>query len=293
MTPDVAVLSWGVILAYFFSSMLVLLALLRLSSDAACGGGSRYGMAGIALAIGTTLYTYNAASLPEILIALAAGAAIGLVIAYRVAMAALPQLVAAFHSLVGLATVAVGVVANMDPGAAGISYDITFRDCIGAVGAALGPCGLAVRIPPVSAVGIALAMAAGAISFAGSVVVFLTINGVMTRRSALPPGCYAIIIGLVVAVLSMIGVVATGQPPALWLSAIVALSVLIGVLLSLSIDSANRPVVLSMLNSCSGWGAVAMGFTMQNWAMISVGAIIGSSGAVLSYGLCKAKKRGV
>ncbi len=266
-----AVPAWAM-LAYLASGVLFILALRGLSSPGTSRAGNRYGMIGMLIAVVTTLVTHEIAGLPEILVAIAIGGGIGWVIARRIAMTDMPQLVAAFHSLVGLAAVLVGWAAYLNPEAFGI----------------VGPDG---AIHAVSRLEMGLGIAIGAITFSGSVIAFLKLAGKMSGSPILLPGRHVINLGTLVAILGLTGYFMTDQ--SLWVIATVtALAFLIGFLLIIPIGGADMPVVVSMLNSYSGWAAAAMGFTLHNTAMIITGALVGSSGAILSYIMCKAMNRG-
>ena len=281
-----AVLPAWALLAYLASGILFILALRGLSSPANSRRGNRQGMAGMGIAIATTMATLapippgewlprptpvDLVVLAKILVAIGIGAAIGVTTARRIAMTAMPQLVAAFHSLVGLAAVLVGLAAYLNPAAFAI----------------LGPDGL---INPVSRVEMGLGIAIGAITFSGSVIAFLKLNGNMSGKSILLPARHVINLGTVVAILVLIGWFTQDQAP--WIiAAVTLLSFAIGFLLIIPIGGADMPVVVSMLNSYSGWAAAAMGFTLHNTAMIITGALVGSSGAILSYIMCRAMNR--
>jgi NAD(P) transhydrogenase subunit beta len=274
------------LLAYLVSGVLFILALRGLSSPATSRTGNRYGMAGMGIAVLTTLVTQAPIApgqwwpqptgddliiLAKILIALGLGAAIGITIARRIAMTAMPQLVAAFHSLVGLAAVLVGLAAYLDPQAFGI----------------LLPDG---AINPVSRIELSLGIAIGAITFSGSIIAFAKLNGNMSGASIMLPGRHVINLSLLAAILALVAYFTQDQSA--WvIVAITVLSFSIGFLLIIPIGGADMPVVVSMLNSYSGWAAAAMGFTLHNTAMIVTGALVGSSGAILSYIMCKAMNR--
>ena len=267
---ELAVNPW-VALAYLASGVLFILALRGLSSPSTSSAGNRYGMIGMLIAVVTTLVTHDIASLPEIVAALAIGGGIGWVIARRIAMTDMPQLVAAFHSLVGLAAVLVGWAAYLNPEAFGI----------------VGPDG---AIDPVSRLEMGLGIAIGAITFSGSIIAFLKLAGKMSGAPILLPARHVINLATLAAILGLTGYFMTDQ--SLWVIATVtALAFLIGFLLIIPIGGADMPVVVSMLNSYSGWAAAAMGFTLHNTAMIITGALVGSSGAILSYIMCKAMNR--
>ena len=265
----------AVAFAYLVAGVLFILALRGLSSPETSRSGNRYGMIGMAIAVATTLATHDVLSLPEIVSAIVVGGGIGFVTARRIAMTAMPQLVAAFHSLVGLAAVLVGVAAYMNPGAFGI------LDAAG-------------EIHNASRIEMGLGVAIGAITFSGSVIAFLKLNGNMSGKPIMLPGRHVINLGTLIAILGLIGwfyaLPSTNDVP--WIFWVVlALSFIIGFLLIIPIGGADMPVVVSMLNSYSGWAAAAMGFTLGNSAMIITGALVGSSGAILSYIMCKAMNR--
>jgi H+-translocating NAD(P) transhydrogenase subunit beta len=265
--------AWAM-LAYLISGVFFILALRGLSSPASSRTGNRYGMAGMLIAVVTTLVTHQVAALPEILGAIAIGGGIGWVIARKIAMTDMPQLVAAFHSLVGLAAVLVGVAAYLNPEAFGI-LDMNKE------------------ILPVSRIEMGLGVAIGAITFSGSVIAFLKLAGKMSGAPILLPMRHVINLGTLLAIIGLTAYFAyvptSGSEWIFW--TIVVLSFLIGFLLIIPIGGADMPVVVSMLNSYSGWAAAAMGFTLHNTAMIITGALVGSSGAILSYIMCKAMNR--
>ncbi|MFM9852354.1 MAG: NAD(P)(+) transhydrogenase (Re/Si-specific) subunit beta [Sphingomonadaceae bacterium] len=261
--------AWAM-LAYLISGVCFILALRGLSSPSTSQRGNRLGMIGMALAVGTTLSLFQIASLVEIAIAIAIGAAIGIVTARRIKMTDMPQLVAAFHSLVGMAAVLVAAAAFLNPEAFGISEG-----------------GL---IHVQSRIEMGLGIAIGAITFSGSVIAFLKLNGNMSGKPIILPLRHAINLGTLAAILGLIAYFCVDQSPWIFWT-ITALSFLIGFLLIIPIGGADMPVVVSMLNSYSGWAAAAMGFTLHNSAMIITGALVGSSGAILSYIMCKAMNR--
>jgi NAD(P) transhydrogenase subunit beta len=269
MHEAVAAPAWAS-LAYLIAGGLFILALRGLSSPVSSRRGNRYGMAGMAIAVVTTLITHEVASLPEILVAIAIGGAIGFVTARRIAMTDMPQLVAAFHSLVGMAAVLVAAAAYLNPDAFGIAVN-----------------GI---IDPTSRVEMGLGTAIGAITFSGSVIAFLKLNGNMSGKPIMLPGRHVINLGTLALILGLIAYFTTDQDPWVFWT-VTALSFLIGFLLIIPIGGADMPVVVSMLNSYSGWAAAAMGFTLQNTAMIITGALVGSSGAILSYIMCRAMNR--
>ncbi len=277
--------AWALI-AYLVSGVLFILALRGLSSPPTSRSGNRYGMVGMGIAVLTTLLTQapipeghwgprptpqDLATLAKIGAAIALGAVIGLTIARRIQMTAMPQLVAAFHSLVGLAAVLVGWAAYLNPEAFGIT-------------------GMDGLINPVSRLEMGLGIAIGAVTFSGSVIAFAKLNGNMSGAPIILPARHIINLGIFVAILTLTGLFTQDQ--GLWVIAtITMLSFLIGFLLIIPIGGADMPVVVSMLNSYSGWAAAAMGFTLHNTAMIITGALVGASGAILSYIMCKAMNR--
>ncbi|MEP7004343.1 MAG: NAD(P)(+) transhydrogenase (Re/Si-specific) subunit beta [Sphingomonas bacterium] len=270
MEHTVTVNPW-VALAYLISGACFILALRGLSSPASSQRGNRFGMIGMALAVSTTLFVHDIAGLPEILIAMAIGGAIGIVTARKIAMTDMPQLVAAFHSLVGMAAVLVGVAAFLNPAAFGI---------MGADG----------EILTVSRIEMGLGVAIGAITFSGSVIAFLKLNGNMGGKPIMLPGRHVINLGVLAGILGLIVYFTQDQSPWIFWT-VTGLSFAIGFLLIIPIGGADMPVVVSMLNSYSGWAAAAMGFTLHNTAMIITGALVGSSGAILSYIMCRAMNR--
>ncbi len=277
-------------LAYLVAGVCFILALRGLSSPASSQRGNRFGIIGMTIAVVTTLVTHvpsigrdafvpDVGTIGMILIAIGIGAAIGVGTARRIAMTAMPQLVAAFHSLVGLAAVLVGVAAYLNPAAFGISDLVV--PMIGQPFAV---------IHPVSRIELGLGVAIGAITFSGSVIAFLKLNGNMGGKPIMLPGRHVINIALLAGILGLIAYFVTNQDP--WIFwAITILSFVIGFLLIVPIGGADMPVVVSMLNSYSGWAAAAMGFTLHNSAMIITGALVGSSGAILSYIMCRAMNR--
>ncbi|HKX23231.1 MAG TPA: NAD(P)(+) transhydrogenase (Re/Si-specific) subunit beta [Rhizorhapis sp.] len=268
---EVAGVPAWVALAYLIAGVCFVLALRGLSSPASSRRGNKFGMAGMTIAVGTTLVTHDIASIGEIVAAIAVGGVIGFIIARKIAMTAMPQLVAAFHSLVGLAAVLVAAGAFLSPQAFGIA----------------GPDGV---IHLVSRVEMGLGVAIGAITFAGSVIAFLKLNGNMSGAPIMLPARHVINLGTLAAIIGLIAYFLTDQSPWVFWT-VTALSFIIGFLLIIPIGGADMPVVVSMLNSYSGWAAAAMGFTLGNSAMIITGALVGSSGAILSYIMCKAMNR--
>lgn len=285
MTEAVAVNPWAA-LAYLVAGVCFILALRGLSSPESSRQGNRYGMIGMTIAVLTTLVTHvpyetpkvaieylpgpNLGAVGLILAAIAIGAAIGITTARRIQMTAMPQLVAAFHSLVGLAAVLVAGAAFLNPDAFGIAE--------------------AGIIHVQSRIEMGLGVAIGAITFSGSVIAFAKLNGNMSGKPILLPARHIINLGTLAAILGLVAYFTQDQSPWIFWT-ITGLSFAIGFLLIIPIGGADMPVVVSMLNSYSGWAAAAMGFTLHNTAMIITGALVGSSGAILSYIMCKAMNR--
>jgi NAD(P) transhydrogenase subunit beta len=268
-----------VLLAYLIAGVCFILALRGLSSPETSRRGNLTGMIGMTIAVATTLATHSLASLPEIVVAILIGGAIGLVTARKIQMTAMPQLVAAFHSLVGMAAVLVGAAAYLNPEAFGIAVRIT---------PIASPS--IISILPVSRIEMGLGVAIGAITFSGSVIAFLKLNGNMSGKPILLPARHVINFGVLAAIFALIAYFTQDQAPAVFFT-VVGLSFAIGFLLIIPIGGADMPVVISMLNSYSGWAAAAMGFTLHNTAMVITGALVGSSGAILSYIMCRAMNR--
>jgi NAD(P) transhydrogenase subunit beta len=267
--------AWAM-LAYLVSGVFFILALRGLSSPATSRTGNRNGMIGMAMALVTTLVTHDLANITEICVAIGIGAGFGIIVARRIAMTAMPELVAGFHSLVGLAAVVVGFGAWLDPQSFGI---------VDAAG----------QILAVSRVELGLGIAIGAITFSGSVIAFLKLSGRMSGSPIMLPGRHVINLGTLGAILGLIALYTVspqgGAGEGWMVIAVAVLAFIIGFLLIIPIGGADMPVVVSMLNSYSGWAAAAMGFTLGNSAMIITGALVGSSGAILSYIMCRAMNR--
>jgi NAD(P) transhydrogenase subunit beta len=257
---------------YLVSGVLFIMALRGLSHPSTSRQGNTYGMVGMGIAIATTLAlaTPSLAGWGLIIAGLAIGGGIGAIIARRIAMTSMPQLVAGFHSLVGLAAVLVAAAALYAPSSFGI----------GEIG----------QIHGQALVEMSLGVAIGAITFTGSIIAFLKLDGRMSGKPIMLPMRHAINLALFVAIVVLIGILtATESHFVFWL--IVALSLAFGVLLIVPIGGADMPVVVSMLNSYSGWAAAGIGFTLGNLALIITGALVGSSGAILSYIMCKGMNR--
>jgi H+-translocating NAD(P) transhydrogenase subunit beta len=260
-------------LAYLVAGVLFILALRGLSHPTTSRRGNFFGMIGMAIAVATTLAAHPPAGFGAwvlVVVGVALGGGIGAVIARRVPMTSMPELVAAFHSLVGMAAVLVAAGALYAPAA----FDI------GAEGAIHGQ----------SLIEMSLGVAIGAITFTGSIIAFLKLSGRMSGKPIILPGRHAINIALAVALVALIVWFFESQHyVAFWL--IAAVSFLLGVLIIVPIGGADMPVVISMLNSYSGWAAAGIGFTLGNSALIITGALVGSSGAILSYIMCAGMNR--
>ena len=257
---------------YLVSGVLFILALRGLSHPTTSRQGNMYGMIGMAISIVTTLLLARPSfgGLVLIVIGIAIGGGIGAVIARRIAMTAMPQLVAAFHSLIGLAAVLVAAAALYSPHSFGI----------GEVG----------QIHGQALVEMSLGVAIGAITFTGSIIAFLKLDGRMSGKPIMLPGRHVINAALAAAIVLLIVVLTNTESHfVFWL--IVLLSLVFGVLIIVPIGGADMPVVVSMLNSYSGWAAAGIGFTLGNLALIITGALVGSSGAILSYIMCKGMNR--
>src|SRR5215831_11459030 len=262
-----------VALLYLVAGVLFILALRGLSNPETSRQGNLFGMVGMAIAIATTLASHPPAGIGAwilVVVGLVLGGGTGGVIARRVPMTSMPQLVAAFHSLVGMAAVLVAAGALYAP----LAFDI------GTVG----------DIHRQSLVEMSIGAAIGAITFTGSVIAFLKLDGRMSGKPILLPSRHLINIALaVLLILCVWWFVRSESAVAFWIVAL--LSFLLGVLLIVPIGGADMPVVISMLNSYSGWAAAGIGFTLGNTALIITGALVGSSGAILSYIMCRGMNR--
>ena len=256
--------------AYLAAAVCFILALKGLSSPTSARPGNVFGIAGMAIAVAVTLAQPDIGAYAWVAVAMAAGGAIGAAIALRIEMTAMPQLVAAFHSLVGLAAVLVAAAALYAPEAYGI----------GDSGA----------IKTASRVEMSLGVVIGAITFTGSVIAFAKLQALMSGAPVVFPLQHwaNLAIGLVIVAL-IVWFGATESKTAFW--AMTALALALGITLIIPIGGADMPVVISMLNSYSGWAAAGIGFTLQNTALIIVGALVGASGAILSYIMCKGMNR--
>jgi NAD(P) transhydrogenase subunit beta len=255
---------------YLISSVCFIMALRGLSSPKTARRGNIYGVAGMVIAVLTTLALPGVVSFGTIILGVLVGGTIGTVIALRIEMTALPQLVAAFHSLVGLAAVFVASAAFYAPEAYGI--------------------GVAGDIKTASLIEMSIGTAIGAITFTGSIIAFGKLQGLVTGRPLVFPGQHMVNLGLgVLLAVVVIWLAVSESQTAFWI--IVAISLALGILIIVPIGGADMPVVVSMLNSYSGWAAAGIGFTLGNPLLIVTGALVGSSGAILSYIMCKGMNR--
>ncbi len=262
--------------AYLIAAVLFILSLGGLSQQETARRGNLYGIVGMILAIGATLLDdrITLAGLPLIAPAVLVGGAIGAVLAARVAMTSMPELVAALHSFVGLAAVLVGYSTFLDPGPnppTGVEHYV-------------------------HAVEIYLDVAIGAITFTGSVLAYLKLAGRVSGKPLLLPGRHAMNAVAALAILAACVPFSLAHDPSAglpWLLGMTAVASVLGVHLVAAIGGADMPVVVSLLNSYSGWTAAAAGFMLQNDLLIVTGALVGSSGAILSYIMCKAMNRSI
>jgi len=266
MTPSLAAS------LYLFSGVLFILALRGLSSPETSQKGNFFGILGMALAITVTFLFVDIlfSGLLFIICALAIGGSIGSIIAYRVSMTAMPQLIAGFHSFVGLAAVLVALSAFYNPEA----FEL----------------GTLNNIKTASLIEMSIGASIGAITFTGSVIAFLKLQGLMSGIPITFKGQHFINLLIGIGIIFLIIYVAINQSNHIfWM--LIIISFLIGILLIIPIGGADMPVVISMLNSYSGWAAAGIGFTLENTALIITGALVGSSGAILSYIMCKGMNR--
>jgi H+-translocating NAD(P) transhydrogenase subunit beta len=258
--------------AYLAAAVCFILALRGLSNPESARRGTALGVIGMVIAIATTLADPSIMSFELILAGIVIGGLIGTVVALKIEMTALPQLVAAFHSLVGLAAVFVAAAAFFAPEAYGI--------------------GVLGNIQAASLVEMSLGAAIGAITFSGSLIAFGKLQGVLSGSPLVFPGQHALnaLLGIAL-VAAVVWLVQTNNETAFWV--VIGLAIVIGFTIILPIGGADMPVVVSMLNSYSGWAACGIGFTLSNTALIVTGALVGSSGAILSYIMCKGMNRSI
>ena len=257
-------------LAYLVASICFILALKSLSSPTSARPGNLIGIAGMVIAVVVTLLNPDVLSYDVIFAGVVVGGGVGTVIALRIQMAAMPQLVAAFHSLVGMAAVLVGAAALYAPDAYGIGT--------------VGSIKLASRIE------MSIGVVIGAITFSGSVVAFTKLQGLVSGAPVMFRSQHPLNLAIGLVILAVAGdFCASESYPAFW--AMTALAFVVGVLIIIPIGGADMPVVISMLNSYSGWAAAGIGFTLENALLIVTGALVGASGAILSYIMCRGMNR--
>jgi NAD(P) transhydrogenase subunit beta len=257
---------------YLISGILFILALRGLSSPDTSRKGNYFGIAGMVIAIIVTFLSVGnfSTSLIYVIIFLVIGGAIGAFIAFKIPMTAMPELVAGFHSLVGLAAVFVAIAAYLNPEAFNL--------------------GTSSNIKLASLIEMSIGAAVGAITFSGSIIAFLKLRGIMSGSPITFSGQHFLNLFLGISIFVLIFYLCKTQIDSIFWTVIVV-SFLVGVLLIIPIGGADMPVVISMLNSYSGWAAAGIGFTLENTALIITGALVGSSGAILSYIMCKAMNR--
>jgi H+-translocating NAD(P) transhydrogenase subunit beta len=257
---------------YLISGILFILALRGLSSPDTSRQGNYFGIAGMIIAIVVTFLSVGnfSTTLVYVIIFLVIGGAIGAFIAFKIPMTAMPELVAGFHSLVGLAAVFVAIAAYLNPGAFNL----------GNIG----------NVKLASLIEMSIGAAVGAITFSGSIIAFLKLRGIMSGSPITFTGQHFLNLILGIAIFVLIFYLCKTQSDNIFWT-LIAISFLVGVLLIVPIGGADMPVVISMLNSYSGWAAAGIGFTLENTALIITGALVGSSGAILSYIMCKAMNR--
>jgi H+-translocating NAD(P) transhydrogenase subunit beta len=257
---------------YLISGILFILALRGLSSPDTSRQGNYFGIAGMVIAIVVSFLSVGnfSTSLIYVIFFLVIGGAIGAFIAFKIPMTAMPELVAGFHSLVGLAAVFVAIAAFLNPTAFNLGN--------------LGDIKLA------SLVEMSIGVAVGAITFSGSIIAFLKLRGIMSGSPITFSGQHYLNLILGIAIFVLIFYLCKTQSANIFWT-VIGISFLVGVLLIIPIGGADMPVVISMLNSYSGWAAAGIGFTLENTALIITGALVGSSGAILSYIMCKAMNR--
>jgi len=257
---------------YLISGILFILALRGLSSPDTSRQGNYFGIAGMIIAIVVTFLSVGnfSTSLVYVIVFLMIGGVIGAFIAFKIPMTAMPELVAGFHSLVGLAAVFVAIAAYLNPEAFSL----------GVIG----------KIKLASLIEMSIGAAVGAITFSGSIIAFLKLRGIMSGSPIIFSGQHLLNLILGIAIFVLVFYLCKSQSNSIFW-ALIAISFLVGVLLIIPIGGADMPVVISMLNSYSGWAAAGIGFTLENTALIITGALVGSSGAILSYIMCKAMNR--
>ena len=257
---------------YLISGILFILALRGLSSPETSRQGNLFGIIGMAIAITVTFLSIDnfSSGFLYVLLFLIIGGSVGAFIAFKIPMTAMPELVAGFHSLVGLAAVFVAISAFISPEVFNL--------------------GISGNIKLASLIEMSIGAAVGAITFSGSIIAFLKLRGLMSGSPITFPGQHILNLLILVSIIILTYFLCLNQSPS-YFWALIAISFLVGFLLIIPIGGADMPVVISMLNSYSGWAAAGIGFTLENTALIITGALVGSSGAILSYIMCKGMNR--
>jgi len=257
---------------YLISGVLFILALRGLSSPETSRQGNLFGIIGMIIAIGVTIISVGnfSTGFVYLIVLLIIGGLLGAFIAFKIPMTAMPELVAGFHSLVGLAAVFVAISAFLNPEAFSLGFPGNIKIA--------------------SLIEMSLGASIGAITFTGSVIAFLKLRGIMSGSPITFVGQHYLNLILGIILISLIFYLCKTQVNT-WFWAIIVISFLLGILLIIPIGGADMPVVISMLNSYSGWAAAGIGFTLENTALIITGALVGSSGAILSYIMCKGMNR--
>ncbi len=259
-------------LFYLISGVLFILALRGLSSPETSRQGNFFGILGMSIAVVVTFLSIGnfSTSFIYVIVFLLIGGSIGAFIAFKIPMTAMPELVAGFHSLVGLAAVFVAISAFINPEAFNL--------------------GITGNIKLASLIEMSIGAAVGAVTFSGSVIAFLKLRGIMSGAPITFPGQHILNLLILISIIGLTYFLCKTQNSSLFWS-LIAISFLVGILLIIPIGGADMPVVISMLNSYSGWAAAGIGFTLENTALIITGALVGSSGAILSYIMCKGMNR--
>ena len=259
-------------LFYLISGVLFILALRGLSSPETSRQGNFFGILGMSIAVVVTFLSIGnfSTSFIYVIVFLLIGGSIGAFIAFKIPMTAMPELVAGFHSLVGLAAVFVAISAFINPEAFNL--------------------GITGNIKLASLIEMSIGAAVGAVTFSGSVIAFLKLRGIMSGAPITFPGQHILNLFILISIIGLTYFLCKTQNSSLFWS-LIAISFLVGILLIIPIGGADMPVVISMLNSYSGWAAAGIGFTLENTALIITGALVGSSGAILSYIMCKGMNR--
>ena len=259
-------------LFYLISGVLFILALRGLSSPETSRQGNFFGILGMIIAVLVTFLSIGnfSTSFIYVIVFLLIGGSLGAFIAFKIPMTAMPELVAGFHSLVGLAAVFVAISAFLNPEAFNL--------------------GITGNIKLASLIEMSIGAAVGAVTFSGSIIAFLKLRGIMSGAPITFPGQHVLNLIILISIVGLTYFLCTTQSSNLfWI--LITISFLVGILLIIPIGGADMPVVISMLNSYSGWAAAGIGFTLENTALIITGALVGSSGAILSYIMCKGMNR--